>query len=1527
MSCNRRVSNAWCVLLLGACLAWGASPANVRKPLGVYAKVDIQDAISAYPGTASPTTAQLHSYLQSLYASLLADPAISGLALGAHWDQIELSGAGGSNSYDWSYLDDAFGAAASAHKSIQLIITPGFDAPQWLLAEIPSCDPLFTKGTASADCGKVTFDGFPEQQRADGKVLPLPWNSVYQAAWNDFLTQLNARYNSNSAFVAIAIAGAVGASDEIVLPANNNDSVTQPSGLTADATWAALIAHSFPSNTAYQNTDQVFIDQWKQAIDAYEKIFTGVTLFIGADAGNDLPDFSQNVTPHPDNTLFAQDCSNSIHGPLKDQMSCEAKTEILSYFVAVAGPNGKATQLGGMTASSSVTAGDIGVPGVKLLTALSPPPATPFLGGAEFDHPVSGGNLQQEGCPDPSGNCPGLTVEEGAYHVLTVFFTGTPSAAFYGGTVGTAPMHYLEVPYQDLQYALTNPCPATPSSTIGHTSLQDLYNRASHDLFAMANQAASLPPPTCAVTTPAPTISLVANAEGESPTIAPNIWVEIKGLNLAPAGDSRIWQGPDFVGNQLPKQLDQVSATVNGKNAYVYYISPAQIDILTPPDAMSGPVQVVVTNNGVASTPFTAQAQAISPSFFVFNGGPYVVATHVNGSLLGPAALYPGSTTPAKPGETVVLYANGFGAISPPVVSGSLSQSGSLPKLPVITIGGIAATVSFAGLVSPGLFQFNVVIPANAPSGDNVLLATYNGVEAAPAALITVQGSTPPTSLTFYVSPNGNDSWTGTLPAPNSNNTDGPLATFDRARAVVQAIGKASLTQVSVQFRAGTYFLPATEMLAAADSGSAGTKIVYQNYPGESPVISGGMRVQNWTNVSGNTWKTTLPASTHYFENLFYNGVRRLRPRLGGSLGAYFRYVGPIYLNAPGPPAKSPDPNCSVYFAGSGWECYDRFQYQPADPIVNTWKNLAPPAGNPCGQTAGNPALAGDIELVNFEQYSVSKLRLSCVDTIHQIVYLTGVTATEADHPTAHGFIPNHRYLVENVEDQFTQPGQWFLDRSTTPWTLTYLANPGENPNADTVIVPQLIQVLVASNLEYVTFQGLTFEHDNYTMPATGYNGSSDIIAGVSFQNSQHITFDSSIVAQTSGVGLEFISCIDKSSPNWCVSTNTGGVAANNLVENSAFYELAADGIRIGVPGNATDTNANVPQFNTVQNTVVEGYGRVFASSKGITQGQGHDNLYTHDDVYDGYKGAIKVCYCANSDVNPPFTNNNTISFNHVYNLFQGIMNDSGSLYMGVGTPSPPSSGTGNKMLNNKVHDVNDASVMDSDGYGGDGLYFDDFTGLADAENNLVYRVSGNAISFSGPRAGPNQSSTVKNNILAFARQSLLNAYDPYSFNTMPPLPMFFTASNNLLYFDRNGPASFYVQGGCTFAGEAYTKYQQWTSNLYWRTDGGFATDPQAFHVQQSLDASGNCGNQKLWSYYTFAGWQGLAEDAQSVVQNPGFNNPAYPADDYSLPKGSPGAGFVVFDPSQAGRSNPIVKPPAVPATFPTKTFNPATDY
>ena len=1034
-----------------------------------------------------------------------------------------------------------------------------------------------------------------------------------------------------------------------------------------------------------------------------------------------------------------------------------------------------------------------------------------------------------------------------------------------------------------------------------------------------------------------PVISLVANAEGEKPVIAPNTWIEIKGQNLSRANDTRIWQDTDFVNKQMPTALDGVSVTVNGKSAFVYYISPAQVNVLTPPDAMSGAVSVQVTRNGLTSAPFPVSAQPLSPSFFVFNGGPYAIATHADGSLAGPASLYPGSISPAKPGESIVLYANGFGPTSPPPVSGSITQSGTLSPLPTVTIGGLPAAVAFAGLISPGLFQLNVVIPATVPSGDNPVIATVDGTPTTPAALIAVQGSGPaPASVTFYVAPNGNDSWSGLLAAPNSANTDGPFATLDGARAFVQSIVKAGLTRVTVQLRGGTYHLPATVMFTAADSGSPALDIVYQNYPGESPVLSGGVRVQNWTNTGGNTWKTTLPAGTRYFQNLFYNGVRRLRPRLGGYLGTYYRIANTVYLKTAPPPAAAPDANCPVYISGSGWECFDRFQYGKTDPIVSTWKNLAPAAGNSCGQPAGNPALAGDIELLVWEQFKTSKLRIGCVDSTNQIVYLTGPTGISQNKPTEVGFIAGNRYLVENVLDQLTQPGQWFLDHSTTPWTLTYLANNGENPNNDAVVIPQLSQVLVAFNLQYVTFQGLAFEHDNYTLPATGHVSSElepDIAAAVSFQNSQHITFDAGTVTQTSGSGLEFIPCINPSSPAYCVSTNINAVVTGNRIENSAFYDIGAVGIRIGNPFQPADTDTNVPQLTTVQNNVVEGYGRTIPAAFGIGQGMGHDNLYTHNDVYDGYHCAISTSQSIASTTKPSGIGNanNIISFNHVYNLLQGIMNDGGSIRIDGG--NAVFTAAGNKILNNKIHDVTDASSMDSNGYGGHGIYMDDHTGLVDVENNLVYRVSASGIyTPHGPTAAKG-ANTIKNNIVAFARLSIVDDSGPYS-DGVTSLSPAFQVSNNLFYFDRStdstGPP-FRAVAGCLYsAGIPFTSFLSFSSNLYWRTDGAFATDAKAFHVQPNPGEGPNapCSDDRsTWTFYTFSGWQGIGEDLQSVVQNPGFANPAYPSDDFSLSRGSPGAGFVVFDPNQAGRTNPAIKPPTVAATFPTKNFNPATDY
>jgi len=235
----------------------------------------------------------------------------------------------------------------------------------------------------------------------------------------------------------------------------------------------------------------------------------------------------------------------------------------------------------------------------------------------------------------------------------------------------------------------------------------------------------------------APEITAVVNRTGETAVIAQNTWVEIYGVNLAP--DARGWQQSDFTNGQMPVRLDGVSATVNGKPAFVGYISPNQVNVLTPLDNTQGTVQVQLTNAAGTSAPVYVSMQQVAPGFFQFGGGPYAAAQHADWSYVGPTTLYPGASFPAKPGEVVVLYANGFGQTSPPMTNGSATQSGTLPALPAIKVGGVAAQVQFAGVVAPGLYQFNIVIPTSAPDGDNSLVATYGGFSTQSGVLIFVQ--------------------------------------------------------------------------------------------------------------------------------------------------------------------------------------------------------------------------------------------------------------------------------------------------------------------------------------------------------------------------------------------------------------------------------------------------------------------------------------------------------------------------------------------------------------------------------------------------------------------------------------------------------------------------------------------------------------------------------------------------------------------------------------------------------------------
>lgn len=236
----------------------------------------------------------------------------------------------------------------------------------------------------------------------------------------------------------------------------------------------------------------------------------------------------------------------------------------------------------------------------------------------------------------------------------------------------------------------------------------------------------------------APTITAVVNAASFQPGVASAAWISIFGTNLA--GTTRTWAISDFTNGALPTVLDGVSVKINGKPAYLSYVSPGQVNVLVPDDAAAGDMQLELSNSGSTSNAFTVHKAIAAPAFFQFTAG-YAAAVHADGACVGKAGLLLGvSVTPAKPGETLMLFGTGFGPTNPPLETGQLpAASAPLAHTPAVTIGGVQAAVTYAGRTGAGLDQINVIVPEDLPDGDALLAAQVAGASTQANLYLTVQ--------------------------------------------------------------------------------------------------------------------------------------------------------------------------------------------------------------------------------------------------------------------------------------------------------------------------------------------------------------------------------------------------------------------------------------------------------------------------------------------------------------------------------------------------------------------------------------------------------------------------------------------------------------------------------------------------------------------------------------------------------------------------------------------------------------------
>ena len=252
-------------------------------------------------------------------------------------------------------------------------------------------------------------------------------------------------------------------------------------------------------------------------------------------------------------------------------------------------------------------------------------------------------------------------------------------------------------------------------------------------------------------------------------SIQPGSWISIYGSNLA--SGTTVWSG------NFPTSLSGTSVKVNGKPAYLWFVSPGQINLQTPDDTATGPVYVEVTTGGGVALA-TVNLAAFAPAFSLLD------ATHVTGiilrlngsgangggtyDILGPTGNslgYP--TVAAAPGDNVVLFGVGFGPTTPIVPAGR-AFAGAAPIDGSInfSIKGTIIKPTFVGLSSAGLYQINLVVPPGLGTGDVPLLAG-NGAQTQPNVVISLQNApVGPQLQSLTLTPNtvaGGSTVTGTV--------------------------------------------------------------------------------------------------------------------------------------------------------------------------------------------------------------------------------------------------------------------------------------------------------------------------------------------------------------------------------------------------------------------------------------------------------------------------------------------------------------------------------------------------------------------------------------------------------------------------------------------------------------------------------------------------------------------------------------------------------------------------------------------
>ena len=319
-------------------------------------------------------------------------------------------------------------------------------------------------------------------------------------------------------------------------------------------------------------------------------------------------------------------------------------------------------------------------------------------------------------------------------------------------------------------------------------------------------------------------------------------------------------------------------------------------------------------------------------------------------------------------------------------------------------------------------------------------------------------------AATFFVSTNGNDSWSGQLENPNPERTDGPFATLHAARQAARNLGTAQPRKVIIQ--TGQYFLDKPLTLGNEDSG-----LTIESVPGAQVYLYGGRKITSWKKEGDKFYSASLPDIKDRkwdFRTLVVNGRFCKRARVPEK--GFFEHLSSF--NVPW-----------MSTTGGGWkrkptnEELTKLKYRSEDLVP--WLDV------------------NNAELTIYHMWDESLVGIASIDANSQTITF----ANPAGHPA--GAFGVKKYVVWNVREGMTQPGQWYLDR--TAGKLVYWPLPYEDMSSAEVFTPTIESIIriegtKGNPVKDITIKGLTLSVTNTPLKAGGFGaGNFDGAISVSF--------------------------------------------------------------------------------------------------------------------------------------------------------------------------------------------------------------------------------------------------------------------------------------------------------------------------------------------------------------------------------------------------------------------------------------------